>query len=109
MGDLQKKFGKRLKQLRKAKKLTQEQIASKVKMDWKYYGMIERGELNSTLETIEKVANAFDVEVYQLFVFSSNDLDEGVISEKEFQSLFSTADEKVKKKILKIAQLVISG
>ncbi len=110
MAKLQENFGKRLKQLRKAKKLTQEKIAKKAKMDWKYYGMIERGELNSTLETIEKLAKAFGVEAYQLFVFSSDgENTETKILEKEFNHIFSSADEKVKRKILKMAQLVLSG
>lgn len=109
MGDLQKQFGKRLKLLRKAKKITQEQIASLAKMDWKYYGLIERGEMNSTLETIEKLATAFNVEVYQLFIFINDGLiEEDEIIEEEVQALLSKADKKSKKKILKIAQLVIS-
>lgn len=79
-------------------------------MDWKYYGMIERGELNSTLETIEKLAKAFGVEVCQLFVFSS-DGSSGEIKmlEKEFKRIISTSDDDVKRKILKIAQLFASG
>jgi transcriptional regulator with XRE-family HTH domain len=109
MEKLQKNFGNRLKQLRKAKKLTQEQLASKAKMDWKYYGMIERGELNSTLETIDRLSTAFEVEVYQLFVFAFKDmLTEAEIIDKEFNFILSTADEKARKKIFKIAQLILS-
>lgn len=109
MKGLQKDFGRRLKQLRKAKKLTQEQLASKAKMDWKYYGMIERGELNSTLETIEKLAAAFDVEVHQLFIFTFEELiPETEIIDEEFDYILSIADIKARRKILKIAQLILS-
>jgi transcriptional regulator with XRE-family HTH domain len=71
--------------------------------------MIERGELNTTLETIEKLATAFEVEVYQLFIFTSEDLAvETEVIDEEFQYVLSIADIKARKKILKIAQLILS-
>jgi transcriptional regulator with XRE-family HTH domain len=60
------KFGKRLKQLRKMKRLSQEQLAEKANLHRTYIGMIERAEKNITLLNIEKIANALDVKITDL-------------------------------------------
>ena len=67
-----------------------EKLALKAKMDWKYYGMIERGELTCLLlETIEKLAKAFEVELFiiaMLSIFTSDDPEiETEVIDEEFQ------------------------
>ena len=65
-----KELGTRIRQLRKIKGWTQEVLAEKAGMDYKYLGAIERGEKNLTLANVEKIAKGLGVEVYQLFLFS---------------------------------------
>ena len=60
------KFGERLKQLRKEKGLSQEQLAEKANLHRTYIGMIERAEKNITLLNIEKIANALDTKISSL-------------------------------------------
>lgn len=60
------KFGERLKQLRKVKGLSQEQLAEKANLHRTYIGMIERAEKNITLLNIEKIANALDTKISSL-------------------------------------------
>lgn len=61
------KFGNRVKKLRKAKGLSQEELAHFAGLHRTYVGMIERAEKNITLNNIEKIANALDTEIYNLF------------------------------------------
>ncbi len=51
-------FGKRVRELRKAKKLSQLQLADKVGVDRSYIGLLERGERNPSLEVIADIAKA---------------------------------------------------
>jgi len=60
------KFGDKLKQLRKVKGLSQEQLAEKANLHRTYIGMIERAEKNITLLNIEKIANALDTKISSL-------------------------------------------
>jgi transcriptional regulator with XRE-family HTH domain len=60
------KFGERLKQLRKVKGLSQEQLAEKANLHRTYIGMIERAEKNITLLNIEKIANALETKITSL-------------------------------------------
>ena len=60
------KFGERLKQLRKIKGLSQEQLAEKANLHRTYIGMIERAEKNITLLNIEKIAKALDTNITNL-------------------------------------------
>lgn len=56
-----KKFGERVKKLRKEKNLTQEDLAFEVGVDRSYMGFVERGEKNPTLSTILNIAKALKV------------------------------------------------
>lgn len=69
MKDIQKAFGERLRALRRDKKLTQEQAAEKGGINPKYYGAVERGEINITLKTIASLARVLDVEIGEIFAF----------------------------------------
>ncbi len=60
------KFGERVRDLRKERGLSQEQLAFKADLHRTYIGMIERAEKNITLINIEKIAIAFDIPVSKL-------------------------------------------
>lgn len=55
------KFGERVRDLRKEKDLSQEQLAFKANLHRTYIGMIERAEKNITLLNIEKIATALNI------------------------------------------------
>jgi transcriptional regulator with XRE-family HTH domain len=61
-------FGRRLKELRRAKGMTQEELGKAVELDYKFIGAIERGAKTSSFQTVEKLATVLDVEFYELFV-----------------------------------------
>ncbi len=65
------KFGQRVRQLRKEKKLSQEELSFKADLHRTYIGMIERAEKNITLVNIEKIAKAFETSVDNLLKFDN--------------------------------------
>ena len=61
------RFGQRVQELRKAKQLSQEQLADIAGIHRTYIGMIERAEKNITLRNIAKIADAFKIDIKELF------------------------------------------
>lgn len=59
--EYQQVFGKRVRELRKERGLSQVELASKVGIDRSYMGFLERGERNPSLEMIAKIAEALSV------------------------------------------------
>jgi len=58
MADIQKKFGDKLRELRKQKGLSQEDLALKSGLHRTYISDIERGSRNLSLKNIDKIAKA---------------------------------------------------
>jgi len=55
-------FGERVRELRKGKGLSQENLSFKAELHRTYIGMIERAEKNITLINIEKIAKALEIQ-----------------------------------------------
>ncbi len=65
--EIQEGFGRRVRELRKEKGLSQESLALACSLDRTYIGGVERGERNISLLNIHKVAAALGVPVKELF------------------------------------------
>ena len=78
-----KLIGARIRELRKEQGLTQEDVADMAKLNPSYYGRIERGEINVTVDTLLKIADALKVDLTSLLGLPQlkNDL-----SEKELRA-----------------------
>jgi len=64
------KFGKKVRDERIKLHLSQEALAVRAGVHRTYIGMIERAEKNITLENIEKIAKALDLNISNLFADS---------------------------------------
>jgi transcriptional regulator with XRE-family HTH domain len=60
-------FGRRLRALRRAKGLTQEELGRLAGIDYKHIGGIERGEHAPSFDAIEKIVKVLKVEYHDLF------------------------------------------
>ena len=67
MGDLRTTFGRRVRELRKARGFSQEELAHRAGIHWTYLGGIERGERNPALVNIGRIAAALKVTPAELF------------------------------------------
>ena len=64
-----KAFGKRLRELRIKKSMSQEELGNTAEIPINQIGRIERGEINTTLVTVKAIADALSVDVTELFNF----------------------------------------
>ena len=64
-----KQFGARIRQLRKQKGFSQEQLAELTGFHRNYIGMVERGERNPALVNIQAFAKVFGLSISELFNF----------------------------------------
>jgi len=64
---VQKRFGERLRTLRKAKEFSQEELALRCDLDRSYVGGVERGERNISLLNIQKIADALGISPKEFF------------------------------------------
>jgi transcriptional regulator with XRE-family HTH domain len=60
-------FGQRVRKLREAKSMSQEQLGFESDLDRTYISGIERGQRNVALLNIKKIAQALGVSISQLF------------------------------------------
>lgn len=67
MKDIKFIVGQRIRNYRVQKHLSQEQLSELADCHPTYIGQLERGEKNATLESIQKIANALNITLSQLF------------------------------------------
>ncbi|MFC5404427.1 helix-turn-helix domain-containing protein [Cohnella soli] len=67
--DILKLVGRRIRGLRKAQGMSQEQLGEKGSFHYSYIGQIERGEKNISLLNLAKIADALNVSMAQLFSY----------------------------------------
>ena len=65
--DIKKKFGEKIKLLRIEKGWSQEKLALNADLDRTYIPSIEKGERNVSITVVQKIADAFEVEISALF------------------------------------------
>ena len=68
-------LGRRIRELRKKRRLTQQELAEKAGLHFKFVGGIERGTVNTTLRALKKIATALGVSVADLFQYELHSSD----------------------------------
>ena len=71
MSTIKKQLGQKIKEIRKLRGMTQEQLAEIVGIGISNISYIETGKFAPSIENFEKVVKALDVEPYELYEFSS--------------------------------------
>lgn len=59
-------FGKRVREVRRSKGISQEKLAELAGIDRSYMGNIERGEKNVTLKKAYEICDALEIEIQNL-------------------------------------------
>jgi transcriptional regulator with XRE-family HTH domain len=94
--------GAQIRLLRKARKLSQEQLAERADLHYTLIGSVERGERNVTLENLAKIAKGLGVPVRELFPVESKNDD----SARELIALLATVDRSTSELILSVAKII---
>lgn len=92
MATLKEKFGNRLREIRKAKGYTQEQVAEKIGIEPPNISKLEKGAHFPLPENIEKIAKALDIDIRELFDFQH--FDEKNVLIKKLKNYIDNADKK---------------
>jgi len=100
MGIVAKKLGKRIKELREQRKLSQLQLAEMLNMEASNLSKIERGIQIPKEESLLKITNAFNVNMVDLFDFEHFADRDTLLENINF--ILQKADEKTLQKIYKI-------
>ena len=66
-------FGERVKEIRLARGLTQQDLADQARLNRSYIGEIEIGRRNVTLLTMSRLATALNVPLHTLLIASKHD------------------------------------
>ncbi len=64
-----RKIAARIKELRKSSALTQEQLAEKANIDYKFFQKIETGKRNITVNTLIRICDSLNVTLKDFFNF----------------------------------------
>ena len=97
-------LGARVKELRKGKGITQDQLAERVGLATRYISMIEVGRSSPSLETVENIARALDVQMKVLFDFAH--LDPEATSPEGLDRHFEGVDENHRQLLFRIASIM---
>lgn len=67
MANINVSLGKKIRSIRRAKKMTQEDLAYESKTDYSYLNEIEAGKRNPSVERLNAIAKALNIPVKDLF------------------------------------------
>jgi len=67
MANINEKLGKRIRAIRRAKSMSQEELAYQSKTDYSYLNEIEAGKRNPSVKRIDAIAKALRVSIKDLF------------------------------------------
>ena len=105
MKDLLRQLGRRIKEVRKARGMTQEALAERIEMSPQYLSRIEGGSQSPSVEMLTKLADSLEVEVWEIFDFG----DPGTAKElrEAVRKVVQGADEKQLRLALKVFRAVV--
>ena len=102
-----KDLGEKIKEIRKKKKFTQEELAWKVGVSPNFIGLVERGNKKPSIDTLIKIGEALDVPVSAFFEDFKYQISEEEVLIKKINSFLKEGTEKEKKIIYQIVKSII--
>lgn len=104
MEGLKKTLGRHLRNLREKRGMTLEEAAGRAQLDSKYWGKVELGQMNCTLESIEKMLLGLEAEPLEVFLVG---LEKPLANEKKelavLRSLLRRMSSKSRRQVLELA------
>lgn len=88
-------LGRRIRTLRTAKGLTQQELGNRADVDYKFIGEIERGNMNPSFKVLVKVASTLAVELPEIIRFEQEISDQKELESRITQILKTLSVEKL--------------
>jgi len=101
-------LGERIRELRKSAGITQEELGEKAELSYKFIGELERGQVNVSLDSIARIAEALGVKIGDLFSKEKIPVQRIVIKEKSPLSKLSSQELQFIKKTLRLLNRTFS-
>ncbi len=98
--DNKKLLGKRIKEIRKSKKYTQEQLSEMVGIETSSLSGIESGRFFPSLHVLDKISGVLEVELVEFFKFSTVDIPKDL--DNEILKIIKNQDKNNKQLIYKL-------
>lgn len=105
MSQIKKLLGKRIKEIRISRGLTQEQLSEVTNIGAPSISKIESGVYHPTDDNLERIAHALDVEPYKLYMF--NYLKDAKELRNEINSILSKANDDEIRRIYKAISVIV--
>ena len=102
MNNTRKELGKRIREIRQLKGLTQEELGEKANLSYKYVGELERGKVNVSFDSLVRISRALDIRIGALFGKGKESIIKITVKEKNPLSELSSQDLMLIKKALKL-------
>lgn len=96
-------FGARIRELRKSRKLTQEQLAEFLGIDQKHISLIELGKSYPSLDRLARIAESLHVSLPSLFEFDH--LENERVRVEQIEEMLRDLGEKDQQKIFRIVKV----
>ena len=106
MKTTKKLLGSRIKEIRKLRRLSQEELSEKINIDPKHLSRIEVGRGFPSLDTLKRLADVLNVDIKDFFEFSHKAPSQKELKETLY-SLLKEADEERMRKVVKIVKAIV--
>ena len=103
--NIKERIGARIASLRKARKMTQEQLAARMEISIPYLSSIERGRENPTLNTLINLARCLDLDLGEMF--SHIEIEDPTQRKVVISSLLSNVGDEQLKQALKVLKALL--
>jgi transcriptional regulator with XRE-family HTH domain len=105
MDELLRKVGDRVREIRKSKGISQEELGDRSSLHYTYIGKVERGEKNITLESLVKITKALEISLEELFSIVDPNRNKSNLNQ-QILGLFSSKSIKEQEQLLKMIEIV---
>lgn len=106
MSEIATAFGNRVRQLRQAQGMSQEELSFKAGISAAHLGQIERAVKKPTVDTIGKLAEALNVEAAELFLDRPAASNAQTATRNKIDALLSSMDDGEQKDVLRILRIL---
>lgn len=103
-----KELGERIRNIRRSAGFTQEKLGEKADLSYKYISELERGQVNVSIDSLIRIADAVGVKIGDLFSKEKTEIQKVFIKEKNPLSKLSPQDRQQIKHALKLLNKVFS-
>ena len=93
-------IGRRIRSLRTAKGLTQQQLGHQADVDYKFIGEIERGNMNPSFKVLVKIAKVLDIDLPEILRFEQEISDPKELETRIKQIIRALSAEKLQKVLM---------